>query len=326
MSPPARPSRLVGGIVAYGDGPRVAGAIRSLRMQKLPKGVAWSKIWVVVAPDHVDTVGHARLAARGEPRIEILEEPARRGKSAALAEIFRRADGDLLVLLNGDGVADPNAVRELVRASVGATPPFGIMARPVPPVGSPNLLSGALHLLWGLHDRFHADVQRREEPGHLSDELFALSISRLPPMRPGIINDGAFVASWIQSQAGSVRYAPRAIVRVAIPAHLKDHIEQRRRIHAGHRQIQQESGRRPPTLVRVAIHDPGRAARLIRAELRERPQARGSLGLLVGAELVAGALAGWDAARQRKGYAIWPRVGLSEGEARGDTSPAGAVG
>jgi len=318
--------RLVGGIVAYGDGARVVDAIRSLLRQRLPIGATWSRLWVVVAPDAVGTAQFARAAAAQDPRVEVVEEAVRRGKAAALEEIFRRADGDLLVLLNGDGVAEPGAVRDLVRASEGMPPVFGVMARPVPPPGAPTRLGPALDLLWGLHDRFHSEMQARAEVGHLSDELLLLPIAHLPPLRPGIINDGAFCAAWVLSQGGALAYARSARVRLAVPAGFRDHLEQRRRILVGHRQVRRESGRSPSTLAALAVRDPGRAWRLIRSELRGRDRAWRSMALLLAAEGMAAGLASLDLLRQRKDYGVWPRVGLAEVDPRGDASSTGAVG
>ncbi len=326
MTEPSRTHRLVGGIVAYRDGPRVADAIRSLLGQELPEGWTWRRIWVVVSPDDLGTVEHAHDAARADLRVSVVEEAQRKGKSAALAEILRRADGDLLVLLNGDAAAEPGAVAELVAATAGARPIFGVMARPVPPKGDGRPLTDSLRLLWGLHDRFHVELHARGESGHLSDELFALPIANLPPFRPGIITDGAFAAAWIRSHGGELRYARKAVVRLSLPARLQDHVEQRRRIHVGHWQVQQESGRPPTTLASMGIHQEGRVIRLIRSEMRGHPHPWRSLALLLTAEIIAGGLARWDIARQRKGYAVWPRVALAEAEPRGESSAAGAPG
>ena len=218
MTAPSRSLRLVGGIVAYRDGALVARSIRSLLRQKLPWSAAWSKIWVVVAPDPIGTIGFARAAAAGDPRVEIIEESERRGKAAALAEIFRRADGDVLILLNGDAEAEPGAVSRLLRTAEGARPPFGVMARPVVPPNGRGALYRAQELLWGLHHRLHAELYSRGERSHLADELLALSIERLPPLAPGTVNDGACIGSWMHDQGGDLRYATSARVRVSLPA------------------------------------------------------------------------------------------------------------
>ena len=111
-----------------------------------------------------------------------------------------------------------------------------------------------------------------------------------------------------------------------MPARLADHLEQRRRIHVGHWQVQQESGRPPTTLASVGVHQAGRVLRLIRAELRVQPHAWRSLALLIAAELLSAGKARWDIASRRKDYAVWPRVALAEAEGRGESNAAGAPG
>ncbi|MCI4340689.1 MAG: glycosyltransferase, partial [Thermoplasmata archaeon] len=268
----------------------------------------------------------ARAAGALDARVAVIEEGERKGKSAALAEILRRAEGDLLVLLNGDAAAEPGAVSELIQATIGAPPVFGVMARPIPPAGDGRPLSESLRLLWGLHDRFHAELQSRGESGHLSDELFALPIANLPPFRPGIITDGAFAAAWIRSHGGELRYARSARVRLSLPARFRDHVEQRRRIHVGHWQVEEESGRAPTTLASLGIRQMARVLRLIRDEMRGHPHPWRALTVLLTAEIIAGGSARWDIARQRKGYAVWPRVALAEAESRGESSATRAPG
>jgi glycosyltransferase involved in cell wall biosynthesis len=326
MSETARPTRLVGGIVAYRDGDRVGAAIRSLLAQELPEGAHWAKIWVVISPDGLGTLAAARRVESEDSRVEVLEEEHRRGKSAALAEILRRAEGDLLVLLNGDALAEPGAVNALLLSTRDAPRVFGIMARPIPPPGDGRILATALGLLWGLHDRFHAELARQGRAGHLSDELFALPISSLPPFRPGIITDGAFAAAWIRSQGGELRYARTARVRLSLPARFRDHIEQRRRIHVGHWDVAFESGVEPTTLAAMFRSDPALVIRLIREELPAHPHPVRSFLTLLVAEMLSVALARWDIARRRKGYAVWPRVNLAEVEPRPETPASGATG
>lgn len=311
MSSVPRPARIVGGIVAYGDGARVARAIRSLRLQKLPKGAIWTKIWVVVAPDSVGTLDSARTEAARDPRIEILEEPERRGKSAALAEIFRRACGDVLVLLNGDAEAEPGAVARMLRATGGARAPFGVMARPRVPPGGDGPMHRAYQLLWELHHRLHSEMYARGEPTHLSDELLALSIDRLPPMPPGIVNDGAYLAAWIHMEGGELRYADTAGVRLSLPAGFAEHVAQRRRIFVGHRQLYAPASLPAASVLEVSLKDPARGIRILWHEARRTPHGFRSIVVLGMAEVLAQVLGAWDLARGTTKYAVWPRIALA---------------
>ena len=318
---PSLPSfrRLVGGVVAFRDGERVGKAVRSLMRQELLPGTEWTRIWVVVSPDDAGTVASAREAALEDSRIEVLEETERRGKAAALSEITARAEGDLLVLLNGDAEAEPGSVAELVRAAEGAGPVFGVMARPVVPP-SEGALHGALELLWRLHDRFHRELYDAREPAHLSDELFALPIAALPPFHAGIITDGAFAGAWIRGQRGELRYADRAGVRISLPASFLGHLEQRRRIRVGHRQVHRESGVRPETLGGFLFSQPRLAAQILREETRAQSGGVLSLMILLAAEGMAILLSRTSAGTRAERDAVWTRVALAPTDRVGDAA------
>jgi glycosyltransferase involved in cell wall biosynthesis len=107
---PAPPIRLDAGIVAHNEERSVGIAIDSLRAQALPANVAWGTIWVVASgcTDRTEAIVAERSAR--DPRVRLLAQPVRRGKAAALKEVFRRARGEGLVLLNADARAAPDAV------------------------------------------------------------------------------------------------------------------------------------------------------------------------------------------------------------------------
>ena len=328
MSPArSRYRALVGGIVAFQDSDRIARSIRSLLRQRLPIGASWRRIWVVVPAEDTETLAAAREVAAAEPVVVVVEETRRRGKSAALGDVEARADGDLLIFLNGDAEAEPGAVRAIVREANAATNPvFGVMARPVPPPGGEGPLYGALDLLWGIHDRLHRETYARGEGTHLSDEMFALPIDHLPPFPEGIITDGAFAAAWIRSQGGELRYAVEARVRLSLPASLGDHLEQRRRIHVGERQLALRGTPAAATLAGFARSDFTTALRLVRTEVRQRPGGVRSLLMLLGAEALASTLSHWDRLAGTVNDGIWRRVDLATlpgvGEPAAGTSAA----
>lgn len=317
--------RLVGGVVAFKDGPRVGDAIRSLLAQALPPATEWVRIWVVVAPDDVGTLDAAQSAAAASDLVEVVEEPERRGKAAALAEIAARADGDLLVLLNGDAEAAPGAVAELLAVAEGAGSVFGVMARPVTPAPV-GRFSEALELLWRLHDRFHREVYRMPEVVHLSDELLAFPIPALPPFRPGIITDGAFAGAWIRRQGGELRYADRARVRISLPQNFAGHLEQRRRVRVGHRAVRAEFGRTPETMSALLFSRPGFVLRTVRAETRARPGGVRSLMLLTVAEALSVLLSNGVAARRAPNDGVWVRVPLAAAPRGVEAGPLDSAG
>ena len=134
------PIHLVGGIAAFNEERCVANAIRSLLEQELPPGAQWTRIWVAVSGSTDRTREVVEALAGEDSRIGLLYEATRRGKSAALAELFRKVEGDFLVLLDGDSAAAPGAIRALLERAPTWSPSFAVMGRPIPPPDDGGLL------------------------------------------------------------------------------------------------------------------------------------------------------------------------------------------
>src|SRR5262249_48613271 len=122
------PIALAGGVVAYNDAPRLEGAVRSLLDQGLPDGVSWSGIWLAISPSSEGPEAVAGRLAGEDPRVHVIAESERRGKSAALAAILSCAGPGPVVLLNGDAAAEPGAIAAMVQRGRAAEPPFAVMA------------------------------------------------------------------------------------------------------------------------------------------------------------------------------------------------------
>jgi hypothetical protein len=303
---------LAGGIVAHNEEHTLAPAVRSLLDQKLPEGIRWGIVWIVASGCTDGTVEVAQRLAREDPRIHVHVEPDRRGKAHAICEVLRRAEGDVLVLLNGDARSEPEALGALLHAAEGVEAPFAVMGHPVPPEGSSSLMDRVVRLLWTVHHELNGELDTPESGAHLSDELLLLSLPPVPALHEGIINDGAFLGVWLNQHHGRVVYAPDALVRIQVPTSLRDHLRQRRRILVGHRQIAIELGVGPRTLTDLAAAEPGRALRLLVRGLREGGHTLTDLVALCSVETVALALAAWDALPPRKNHVRWTRISPPE--------------
>jgi len=306
---PVPPITLAAGVVAFNERHRLGTAVRSLTAQELPPGVAWGEFQVIVSGSTDGSDRVAAALAESDPRIRPVIEGRRNGKSAAIAEVFRRSRGDYLVLLNGDAEAAPGAVAALLREAPGVDRRFAVMGRPVPHPSGDDGFSPAAELLWAIHNSFHASVLASREGNHLSDELLLLPIRQLPPMTGGIVNDGSFVGGWLTQHGGTLHYAPEAVVRISAPRSLREHVRQRRRIRYGHRQIRDQMALDPLTIERYARRHPVPTVRLIAEETRRRGGAP-ALAKLLSAEALAFALSAVDARSSRVDHVRWtPIVG-----------------
>jgi glycosyltransferase involved in cell wall biosynthesis len=295
--------RLVGGIVAHNEERRIGPAIRSLLSQELPPGAEWQRIVVVASGCSDRTVEVARAV---DPRVEVLEEADRRGKAAALGAVFGRSAGaDLLVLLNGDALALPGAVAELLRAAEGREGPWVAISRPVPPDDRWGHFSDSIRLLWEIHNDFDAYIHDRGEASTICDELLLLPVGDLPPMPEGIVNDGGFIGAWLNRGHHPLLYVPSSRVAIESARRFRDHLTQRRRIRFGHRQVADLVGIPPMTWQRFALAHPAEALGFLRGVVRKKRGRYRLLLVLAAAEGAALMLAMWDRIPPRRNHAVW---------------------
>jgi hypothetical protein len=309
------PSILSAGIVAHNEERNLEPAVRSLLDQDLPSGTWWNAIWVVASGCTDRSVAVAERLVEEDPRVRLVVEPERLGKAHALREVFRRAQGTGLVLLNADACAESGSVAELVRVAARHAPPFAVMGRPVVPGDADGRWVGTLRSMWDLHHEFHLELQEAGGGSHLSDELLLVSLPTVPPLPDGIINDGSYFAVWLAQHGGQRLYAPQARVRIEVPRRIRDHLHQRRRIQYGNDQVTAVLGSAPSTLARYALTQPRRTAELLRRWIRGQPNAVTHLATLGAAEVAARSLSAWDRIPPRKDHVRWRRIGS------GDTAP-----
>ncbi len=308
-----RPRRVAGGVVAHNDEGRVARSVRSLLEQRLPSGYEWSRIWIVASGCTDRTVEICEELARADTRIELVVEPERRGKAAAIHQILRRAEGESLVLLNSDAVALPGAVSTLLSRAEGRRAPYAVMARPIVTIEDGGSWTDAMRWMWELHHELHLQLLSEGRGAHLSDELLLLSLPHPAPLREGIINDGSFLAVWLSLNEGGCWYAPESLVSVVVPRTASDFVRQHRRIHFGDAQVRGLLGRAPTTFPRYLAEHPARAMRALRSALG-RPRGVRHLLHLGGWEVVSHLLALWDRLPPRADHVHWRRIRSSASE------------
>jgi len=328
-SPPApRPITLAGGVVAHNDESRIERSVRALLGQSLPEGVSWGRIWIVASGCTDRTTEIASALAAEEPRLGVIIEPERRGKASAIREVFRRAEGSALVVLNSDATPEPNAVRELLRRVEGRPPPFAVMARPVVPDSVHGDWTETMRWMWDLHHELHLRFLAAGRGTHLSDELLLFSLPGPPELPSGVINDGSYFAVWLAQHGGGRWYAPEARVAIEVPNSRDDHLRQRRRIHVGNAQVRSLLGAAPTTLPRYFLQEPTAALAALRTMVG-RPSGPRHFLRVAEWEVVAHLLAAWDRLPPRRDHVRWQRIRgaapLSAPSASGGASDTASV-
>ncbi|MEM0129653.1 MAG: glycosyltransferase [Thermoplasmata archaeon] len=313
-TPETAPFALAGGVVAHNDGETLEASLRSLLDAGLPPGVRWTRIWVVLSGCTDRSVEVAQAMAARDARLRVIVEPERRGKAEALNTVFRHAEGDGLVLLNGDAVAAPPAIPALLDAARTLRRPYAVMGCPVPvrdPACRP-IVADVVDLLWRIHADLHARTLARTDATHLSDELLLLSLPVPFSYPPGTINDGAWLGARLRRSGGSLRFAPDARAAIRVPRTFAEYRAQRRRIYVGHRQVARSTGVVPETIAVHALRAPGETLAILRGAVRTRAD-RIAFVVLLAWETIALASAGWDCLDRTTDHVRWRRVGPPTG-------------
>jgi poly-beta-1,6-N-acetyl-D-glucosamine synthase len=189
---------------------------------------------IVVASGCTDsTEAIVSAAAIHNPAIRLISQPVREGKASAMNLFIKMARYDLLILSSADLLPEENTIELLIQPF--AEPEIGLTAcRPVP-VNDPSTFMGfAAHLLWNLHHQMNL-------VGFKAGEMIAFRriFERIPPVTAV---DEASVEPLIRGQGYGMRYVPEAIVYNKGPDTVDDFLRQRRRIYAGHLEVQERLG------------------------------------------------------------------------------------
>jgi hypothetical protein len=168
-----------------------------------------------------------------DPRVKLIEQPRREGKTSAVNLFLAAATSPICVLESGDTLPDEYAVEHLVR--MFTDPQVGMVGAQKVAVNTPNHIAGALgHLRLRLEHELCLEIPRLGEM-----IAFRKIIDRIPP---DVAMDEAFVEAFVVKRGLSVRYAPDAVVYSTGPTTIRDFVRQRRRNHAGHLYLKHKYG------------------------------------------------------------------------------------
>ncbi len=202
---------------------------------------------------------------------------------------LRDAACDVLVLSSADLLPSEDAIERLV--SPFADPEVGMTACRPEPVNDPATFMGfAAHLLWDLHHQMNLE-------GFKAGEMIAFRkvFTRIPPHTAV---DEASVEPLIRGQGFGVRYVPDAVVYNKGPETVNDFLRQRRRIYAGHLEMQAALG------YSVSTMSGGKIAGLLLRNLDWRPRQLWWTSRVVALE-VYGRYLGRQDYRARRSHTVW---------------------
>ena len=182
------------------------------------------------------------------PKVKLLVQPEREGKASAINLFLKEADrlSQVLLLMSADLLPNLNTVEKLLlpfllEDEVGLT-----AGRPVPVNDRQTFTGFMAHLLWDLHH--YMNLSGRFKGGEMI--AFRPIFARIPNHTAV---DEASIEPLVRGQGYQALYVPDAIVYNKGPETVADFLKQRRRIYAGHLELEQALGYAVSTMGGVTI-------------------------------------------------------------------------
>ncbi len=233
MSMPAQEKLVCSvGVTAYNEEENIGNLLTALLDQHLHR-VEIAEIIVVASACTDRTVPIVREFMARDPRIKLIEQERREGKTSAVNLFLAAASSDICVLESGDTIPDEYAVEHLVR--MFEDPNVGMVGAQKVAVNTPDHIVGLLsHLRLRLEHELCLEIPRLGEM-----IAFRKVFDRIPP---DVAMDEAFVEALVVRHGMLVKYAPDAVVYNTGPTTIGDFVRQRRRNHAGHLYLKHKYG------------------------------------------------------------------------------------
>jgi cellulose synthase/poly-beta-1,6-N-acetylglucosamine synthase-like glycosyltransferase len=294
------------GICATGRVTGFASLIRKVLAAGDGANLVLKKVVIVASDCAEDSLEEMRAWAGQDRRIEIVEEPVRRGKADAINKILRRAEGDYIVFVNSDASPEGRAIERLVTIIASDPSIGGVSANPVPEVNG-GITSRLLDLMWTAHNESALALNHMNLANHSSDELVAFRRAALTKLPPGLVNDGAFLGGTARQKGYTIKFCSDALVRVETPTLLADVISQRRRILFGHSEVWRRIGSPPRTIESLMLSRPSTGFRLLVRTIARHPRFLAVTPVAVVTEVAAILLSTWDSMMSTKRHSVWER-------------------
>jgi cellulose synthase/poly-beta-1,6-N-acetylglucosamine synthase-like glycosyltransferase len=212
------------GVIAHNEERNIGTLLQAILDQHLYQ-VEISEIVVVASGCTDQTVPIIQEYQQRDPRIKLLVQPCREGKTAAINLFLQEAKEDICVQESADTLPHEDAVESLVR--MFADPTIGMAGAHKLPVDTPDHLAQVFtHLRLRMEHQLCMDIPRLGEM-----IAYRKVFDRIPP---DVAMDEAFVEALVVERGLQVKYAPDAIVYNTGPTTVSDFVKQRRRNHAGH--------------------------------------------------------------------------------------------
>lgn len=278
------------GITAYNEEANIGKLLQCILDQQL-QHVTITEIIAVASGCTDRTEDIVRDFAARDGRVHLLVQEKREGKASAMNLFIREAQEDLLILCSADLLPALDTVEQLMLPF--NDPEVGMTGCHPVPVNDPTTFMGfAVHLLWRLH---HAlNMAGSFKGGEMVG--FRRLFTRIP-YHTAV--DEASIEPIVRGQGYRVQYCPDAVVANKGPETVADFLRQRRRIYAGHLDLQTCVG------YQVSTMSGGKMIGLLLRNIEWRPRPFLWTWAVVGLEVYGRLLGHYDHKTGAKNHTIW---------------------
>ena len=217
------------GVMAYNEERNIGALLDSILAQTASEQIARV---VVVASGCTDrTCELVSAYARRDPRVVLVEEPDRAGKTAAVNKFLLSATEEILIVSSADLILEPHTIAHVLRPF--HDPEVGMAgAHAIPLNDMTNFFGFASNVMWSLHHEISLDDPKM-------GELIAFR-NVFRRLDPGAICDELSVHQLMRSAGYKVVYVPDAIVHNKGPETLRDFVSQRMHCIVGNLAVMHE--------------------------------------------------------------------------------------
>jgi biofilm PGA synthesis N-glycosyltransferase PgaC len=277
------------GITAYNEEANIGKLLAAMLAQELEQ-VAITEIIVVASGCTDQTVPLIRAYVAQDPRVKLIVQEKREGKTSAINEFLLAAQEEICVLQSGDTLPRADSIENLVQPF--ENPQVGMTGAQKIPVNVPEHVVGYMS-----HLRLEMEHQLCLEIPRLGELIaFRKVFNQLPP---DVAMDEAFVEALVIRRGLEVHYAPDAVVYNMGPDTLSEFILQRRRNYAGHLHLVHKYG------YKVSSLESGRVMRIALDEVWNALRLIGTLAWLAIVEAYARLLGTYDYYIKGRKHVIW---------------------
>jgi cellulose synthase/poly-beta-1,6-N-acetylglucosamine synthase-like glycosyltransferase len=295
------------GVCAYNEERKIKTLLGDILDQKdLPQG---ARVVVVASGCTDNTVSIVRDIANSNPKVELIEEKNRTGKTNAINIILAHCPVEFLVLVSADIRLPKDSIGEILRAisDEGVAVVGGL---PVVDNSDKGAVAKSAAIIWRVMRQMMTKLGSSGELPFVMGELYCFRTSLVERIHFQVVNDDAYIATLARDKGFKVVHAAKANFVLKVPSSIPDYIAQRRRVTYGHLLIKAQMGRYA-NVEGIALDHTLILARAMIREAASHPMSVARAMFLLELEVVVRLLA-WLDLREGRQHATWSRIATTK--------------